>query len=167
MAIFSKPPTRKPEPERPASAATPRPVVSAREVAAQAWNHAFYWRSLGARGGGEPGGRLLELIRGSWGDYASFRAQLAKAASEHFGSGWAWVVLDSGRISCMTTANAEVPFTRGRTPLLTIDVWEHAYYLDYQNRRSDHVVAVLDKLVNWRFAEENLESARSDVAMTA
>jgi len=124
---------------------------------AQVWNHAFYWKSLDPKGGGEPTGKLLDRVKADFGDFARLKEELAKAAVTQFGSGWAWLVLEGGKLKVEQTANAETPLTAaGKTPLLTIDVWEHAYYLDYQNRRPDYVTAVIDKLVNWEFAASNL-----------
>ena len=127
--------------------------------AAQVWNHTFYWASMKPRGGGKPGGALAEKIDAAFGGYDAMRKELATAAVGQFGSGWAWLVLDAGKLKVVKTANAENPLTHGMKPLLTIDVWEHAYYLDYQNRRADYINAVLDKLVNWDFAAENLAKA--------
>ncbi|MGD0551316.1 MAG: superoxide dismutase [Sedimentisphaerales bacterium] len=124
--------------------------------AAQAWNHTFYWRSLRSKGGGEPPVVLKKKIEASFGTVDACKKEWSAAAMGQFGSGWAWLVLDGGNIKVVKTANADSPLTRGIKPLLTIDVWEHAYYLDYQNRRADYVNAVLDKLINWSFAEENL-----------
>ena len=124
--------------------------------AAQAWNHTFYWRSLKPKGGGEPPAVLKKKIEASFGTVDACRKEWSAAAMAQFGSGWAWLVLDSGNIKVVKTANADSPLTKGIKPLLTIDVWEHAYYLDYQNRRADYVNAVLDKLINWSFAAENL-----------
>jgi Fe-Mn family superoxide dismutase len=124
--------------------------------AAQAWNHAFYWRSLRPKGGGEPPAALRRKIEASFGSLDACRKELATAATTQFGSGWAWLVLAGDKLKVVKTGNADVPLTTGLKPLLTIDVWEHAYYLDYQNRRADYVNAVLDKLVNWAFAAENL-----------
>ena len=123
--------------------------------AAQAWNHAFYWRSLKPRGGGAPTGALAERIEAS-GGLEALKKKLATAGAKQFGSGWAWLVTDGHALKVVSTPNAEVPFTKGNTPLLTIDVWEHAYYVDYQNRRADYLQAVIDKLINWEFAAENL-----------
>jgi Fe-Mn family superoxide dismutase len=125
--------------------------------AAQAWNHTFYWRSLRSKGGGEPPAALKKKIEASFGSLDACRKEWSGAAMGQFGSGWAWLVLDGGNIKVVKTANADSPLTRGIKPLLTIDVWEHAYYLDYQNRRADYVNAVLDKLINWSFAEDNLK----------
>lgn len=124
--------------------------------AAQVWNHTFYWQSLRPGGGGTPPQTLRERIEAAFGSVAKLKTRLLDAATGQFGSGWAWLVLHDGQLEVMRTGNAENPLTRGSTPLLTIDVWEHAYYLDYQNRRGDHVTAVLDKLLNWGFAEANL-----------
>ena len=124
--------------------------------AAQVWNHTFYWNSLRPRGGGKPSGALAELIEKSFGDYDKFKAEFAKAATSQFGSGWAWLVKDGDKLIITKTSNADTPIAQGQKPLLTIDVWEHAYYLDYQNRRADYVAAVLDKLINWEFAAQNL-----------
>ena len=107
-------------------------------------------------GGGEPPAELKQKIEASFGSVAACKKELATAATARFGSGWAWLVLDAGKLKVITTGNAESPKTKGMTPLLTIDVWEHAYYLDYQNRRADHVKAVLDKLIHWGFAADNL-----------
>jgi Fe-Mn family superoxide dismutase len=125
--------------------------------AAQIWNHTFYWNSLSPRGGGEPPAELKAKLEDSFGSVAECRNQLAAAAGGQFGSGWAWLVQDrSGRLRVLKTANAETPITQYFRPLLTLDVWEHAYYLDYQNRRGDYVDAVLNKLINWNFAADNL-----------
>lgn len=124
--------------------------------AAQAWNHDFYWRSLRPGGGGEPPGALGKLIRDSFGSVEACRKELAEAAVNRFASGWAWLVLADGKVRVVSTANADTPLTQGMKPLATIDVWEHAYYLDYQNRRADHVAAVIGKLLNWEFAAKNL-----------
>lgn len=123
--------------------------------AAQSWNHAFYWKCLSPRGASPPS-ELRALIEGSFGSVEACKKEMAAAATGRFGSGYAWLVLDGKSLEIMSTPNAENPLTRGLKPLLTLDVWEHAYYLDYQNRRSDHVNAVLDKLINWQFAAENI-----------
>jgi len=127
--------------------------------AAQVWNHTFYWSSLDPKGGGKPGGKLAQMVDDAFGSYEEFKKQFAAICVGQFGSGWGWVVVDGGKLKLAKTSNAELPATAGQTPLLTIDVWEHAYYLDYQNRRPDYVNAVIDKLLNWRFAAENLEKA--------
>jgi Fe-Mn family superoxide dismutase len=124
---------------------------------AQVWNHTFYWKSLHPKGGGQPTGKLLAMIQSDFGDFAKFKEELARAAVTQFGSGWAWVVVDGGKLKVEQTPNAENPLSSpGKKPLLTIDVWEHAYYVDYRNRRPDYVNAVLDKLINWEFAAANL-----------
>jgi superoxide dismutase, Fe-Mn family len=124
--------------------------------AAQTWNHTFYWRSLSPKGGGEPPAVLKQKIEASFSTLDACKKELAAAAMAQFGSGWAWLVLDGHKLKVVKTGNADVPITSGLKPLLTVDVWEHAYYLDYQNRRADYVNAVLDKLINWGFAAENL-----------
>ena len=124
--------------------------------AAQVWNHTFYWNCMRHGGGGKPTGRIAQMIDSDLGGYDNFKKELATACTTQFGSGWGWLVAEGGKLRIMKTPNADVPFTKGATPLLTIDVWEHAYYLDYQNRRPDHVTAWLDKLANWSFAEKNL-----------
>ncbi len=126
--------------------------------AAQIFNHSFYWKSMKPGGGGEPKGKIAERIRQSFGDYAKFAEAFTSAAATQFGSGWAWLVLDGGALKIVQTANADTPIAKGMKPLITIDVWEHAYYLDYQNRRSDYIKAFLDSLLNWDFAEQNLNS---------
>jgi len=124
--------------------------------AAQIWNHTFYWRSLRAKGGGEPPDALRQRIESAFGNVDGCRKELATAATTQFGSGWAWLVLEGDKLKVVKTGNAGTPLTQGARPLLTVDVWEHAYYLDYQNRRVDYVNAVLDKLINWGFAADNL-----------
>ncbi|WP_295642076.1 superoxide dismutase [uncultured Methylibium sp.] len=124
--------------------------------AAQAWNHDFYWKSLRPDGGGVPPLSIRPLIEASFESVDACNAMLADAAIKHFGSGWAWLVLERGKLKVITTVNAEVPATRGLRPLLAIDVWEHAYYLDWENRRPEHVRAVIDRLVDWGFAADNL-----------
>jgi len=124
--------------------------------AAQTWNHTFYWNSMTPKGGGEPPSALKKRIEASFGSVDACKKELASAAVSQFGSGWTWLVLDSGILKVVKTANADVPLTTGIKPLLTIDVWEHAYYLDYQNRRADYVNTMLDKLINWEFALQNV-----------
>ncbi|HBA72881.1 MAG TPA: superoxide dismutase [Fe] [Geobacter sp.] len=123
--------------------------------AAQIWNHTFYWKSLQTKGGGEPPAALKEKMAAAFGSVDGCKRELASMAVSQFGSGWGWLVLDGDKLKIVKTANAETPLTTNMKPLLTIDVWEHAYYLDYQNRRADYVAAVLDKLINWEFALEN------------
>ena len=124
--------------------------------AAQTWNHTFYWSSLKPKGGGEPPAELKQKIESAFGTLDTCKKELADAAMAQFGSGWVWLVLDGVTLKVVKTANADVPLTNGMKPLLTIDVWEHAYYLDYQNRRADYAKAVLDKLINWEFALQNI-----------
>jgi Fe-Mn family superoxide dismutase len=126
--------------------------------AAQAWNHTFYWKSLRAKGGGDPPAVLKSLMQSSFGGVDQCKKELSKAAVAEFGSGWTWLVQDGGKLKIVTTPDAKTPLTDGPKPLLTIDVWEHAYYLDYQNRRVDYVNALIDKLANWEFAGENLDN---------
>jgi Fe-Mn family superoxide dismutase len=123
---------------------------------AQAWNHAFYWRCLRRGGGGQPPSSLKRLMDDSYGGVEQCKKELATQAVGQFGSGWAWLIHEAGKLKIIKTGNANTPIAQGQRPLLTIDVWEHAYYLDYQNRRADHVNALLDKLINWEFAAENL-----------
>jgi Fe-Mn family superoxide dismutase len=123
--------------------------------AAQAWNHTFYWRCLRPKGGGEPPASLKQKIDAEFGSVDACRKEFSATASAEFGSGWAWLVMDGNTLRIVKTNNAETPVTQGLKPLLAIDVWEHAYYLDYQNRRVDHVNAVIDKLLNWEFAAQN------------
>ena len=126
--------------------------------AAQIWNHTFYWRSLRPGGGGKPAPVLMKRIENSFGDMEACRKDLLNAAITQFGNGWVWLVMDGERLKVVKTGNAELPMAAGMKALLTIDVWEHAYYLDYQNRRADYVNALLDKLINWEFAARNLDS---------
>ena len=123
---------------------------------AQIWNHTFYWNSLSQKGGGEPPLILKHKIESSFGDLDSCKNELAAAAMTQFGSGWAWLVMNGDKLEVAKTANAESPLSMGVKPLLVIDVWEHAYYLDYENRRIEYVNAVIEKLINWGFAEDNL-----------
>jgi Fe-Mn family superoxide dismutase len=123
--------------------------------AAQIWNHTFYWKSMRSKGGGEPPASLKQKMEASFGSVDACKKELASAAVSQFGSGWAWLVLDGNELKAVKTSNAAVPLTTAMKPLLAVDVWEHAYYLDYQNRRADYVNAVLDKLINWEFALQN------------
>jgi superoxide dismutase, Fe-Mn family len=125
--------------------------------AAQVWNHNFYWLSMAANGGGEPAGMLKRAIESDFGTFKDFRAAFTKAAIGEFGSGWVWLIVNrAGKLEIAVTNNADTPLMNGKKPLITLDVWEHAYYLDFQNRRADYIASWLDKLVNWRFAEKNL-----------
>ncbi len=129
--------------------------------AAQVWNHTFFWHSMKAVGGGNPSGELASKINEDFGSFDKFKEEFTTAATTQFGSGWAWLVLDkSGKLKIVKTANAETPLTSGDTALLTIDVWEHAYYLDFQNRRPDYIATFLGKIANWEFAAENYASAK-------
>ncbi len=123
---------------------------------AQVWNHTFYWNSMKPGGGGAPSGKLAQMIDDAFGSLDGFKEQFKAAAMGQFGSGWAWLVVESGALKIVKTANADTPIAHGQTPLITCDVWEHAYYLDFQNRRPDYVQAFLDHLVNWDFAAQNL-----------
>jgi Fe-Mn family superoxide dismutase len=124
--------------------------------AAQVWNHTFYWNSLKPGGGGQPTGQLLELVKRDFGSADDLLRQLGEAAKGHFASGWAWLVQDAGKLKITTTANADLPMKHNQTALLTIDVWEHAYYIDYRNVRANYVDATLKSLINWDFAASNL-----------
>ena len=128
--------------------------------AAQAWNHGFYWRSMRPGGGGEARGAIAQLIEESFGSQRAFSQEFVTVAGDQFGSGWAWLVLDNDRLKITSTSNAETPLASEQEPLLTIDVWEHAYYLDYQNRRLDYIAAFIAHLVDWEFANDNLHLAR-------
>lgn len=127
--------------------------------AAQVWNHTFYWNSMKPQGGGKPTGKILELIEKEFETYEKFRAAFKQAGATQFGSGWAWLVLVGDSVKIAKSANADLPLIHGQRALLTCDVWEHAYYIDYQNRRVDYLDVFLDHLVNWDFAAQNLEAA--------
>ncbi|MCU0259926.1 MAG: superoxide dismutase [Ilumatobacteraceae bacterium] len=124
--------------------------------AAQIWNHTFYWSSMAPGGGGAPTGAAADAIAESFGSYESFRDEFKKAATGQFGSGWAWLVLDGGKLAVMATANADLPMKHGKTAVITCDVWEHAYYIDYRNRRPDYVDTFLDHLISWSAVEAAL-----------
>lgn len=128
--------------------------------AAQVWNHTFFWNCLRPGGGGKPSGALASRIDADLGGHDRFKQEFAKAAVDTFGSGWAWLADRNGKLEIMSTSNADNPLTKGATPILTIDVWEHAYYVDYENRRPEFVAAVIDKLLNWDFAQQQLAGAR-------
>ena len=128
--------------------------------AAQVWNHTFYWHSMSPDGGGAPNGDAAAAINDAFGGYDGFKDAFAQAGATQFGSGWAWLVAKDGKLEIRKTANAETPLTDAScTPLMTMDVWEHAYYLDYQNKRPAYIETFLDKLVNWNFVNENLSKA--------
>jgi Fe-Mn family superoxide dismutase len=124
--------------------------------AAQVWNHTFFWHCMKPGGGGKPAGALAQRIEQAFGGYAAFAEQFKAAAVGRFGSGWAWLVDDGGTLKILSTPNADTPLAHNQKALLTVDVWEHAYYLDFQNRRPDFVQAFLDHLVNWEFVAKNL-----------
>ena len=127
--------------------------------AAQVWNHTFYWNCMKPGGGGKPGGKIAGKIEKAFGSYEKFAEQFKTACTGQFGSGWGWLVAEKGDLAITKTPNADLPLVHGQTALLTCDVWEHAYYLDYQNRRPDYVQTFLDHLVNWDFVEKNLSGA--------
>lgn len=124
--------------------------------AAQVWNHTFYWHSMKPNGGGKPSGKLAQMIDRDFGGFDKFVEAFKQAGATQFGSGWAWLVLEGDKLKVTKTPNADLPMAHGQKALLTCDVWEHAYYLDFQNRRPDYIATFLDKLVNWDFAEKNL-----------
>jgi len=125
--------------------------------AAQVWNHTFFWQSMKAGGGGKPTGGLLKQIEKSFQSFDEFKKAFLAAALAQFGSGWVWLVQEGGTLKIVKTSNADTPAAHGQTALLACDVWEHAYYLDYQNRRNDFIAAFLDHLANWSFAESQLK----------
>jgi superoxide dismutase, Fe-Mn family len=129
--------------------------------AAQVWNHTFFWNSMSPKGGGTPTGALADAITKTFGSIDKFKEDFKAAAVGQFGSGWAWLVVEGGALKIVKTGNAGTPLTAGQTPILTVDVWEHAYYIDYRNRRPDFVQTFLDKLVNWDFATANYAAAIS------
>ena len=124
--------------------------------AAQVWNHSFFWKCLKPAGGGRPSGKIAAKIDEELGGYEKFATDFRNAGATQFGSGWAWLILKDGKLAILSTANAETPLVQGHKPLLVVDVWEHAYYLDYQNRRPDFLQACLDHLINWDFVNANL-----------
>lgn len=143
------------------NSATNKEAAAIFNNAAQAWNHAFYWRSLRPPGSREPEGVLAAQIAATFGDLRGCAQALMCAATSHFGSGWAWLVVDHGALDVVTTANADTPIVHGLTPLLVIDVWEHAYYLDRHEHRARYVAAVIENLLNWEFAELHFSHAAS------
>ena len=132
--------------------------------AAQTWNHTFFWNCMAPRGGGEPTGALSEAINDKWDSYAQFKEEFTKSAVTNFGSGWTWLVNTANGIAIVNTDDADNPLKKGDEPLLTIDVWEHAYYIDHRNERPKFVEAFLKNLVNWNFAVSNYENSLSAVA---
>jgi superoxide dismutase, Fe-Mn family len=136
--------------------------------AAQVWNHTFFWNTMRPKnGGGKPSGAIAQKIDTDLGGYDKFVEQFKQVAATQFGSGWAWLVLENGKLKVTKTANADLPMAHNQTALLTLDVWEHAYYLDYQNRRPDFIAVFLNSLVNWEFANTNLEKAARTSAMSS
>lgn len=127
--------------------------------AAQTWNHTFYWDCMKPGGGGEPTGALAEAIVRDFGSYDAFKTEFAQAGATQFGSGWAWLVLEDGKLKVTKTGNADLPQKYGQTPLLTVDVWEHAYYIDYRNARPQYLEVFLASLVNWDFVAKNYAKA--------
>jgi len=127
--------------------------------AAQTWNHSFFWKCLKPNGGGAPTGDLADAINRDFGSFDAFKAEFAKTAGGQFGSGWGWLVADGGKLKVTSTSNADLPMKHGQTALFTIDVWEHAYYIDYRNARPKFIETVLDNLANWDFVAANLKSA--------
>ena len=127
--------------------------------AAQVWNHTFFWNCMTPGGGGAPTGELAAKITAAFGSFEKFKEDFKAAGVTQFGSGWAWLVVENGALKIVKTANADTPIAHGQTPLLTVDVWEHAYYLDFQNRRPDFIQSFLDHLVNWDFVAKNLAKA--------
>ncbi|MFH1242416.1 MAG: superoxide dismutase [Pseudomonadota bacterium] len=125
--------------------------------ASQVWNHSFYWQSMKPKGGGRPTGPVANRINSDFGSYEKFAEEFKNAGLTQFGSGWAWLVLKDGRLEILKTPNADSPLAHGLKPLLTVDVWEHAYYLDYQNRRADYLSAFVETLINWDFVNSCLE----------
>ena len=125
--------------------------------AAQIWNHTFYWKSMKPNGGGEPTGDLKAAIERDFGSFAKFKEEFTAAATTQFGSGWAWLVLENGKLKVTKTGNADLPMKHGQKAILTCDVWEHAYYIDYRNLRPKYVETFLNHLVNWDFAAENFK----------
>ncbi|OJH37865.1 superoxide dismutase [Cystobacter ferrugineus] len=126
--------------------------------AAQVWNHTFYWNCMKPNGGGKPTGDLADAITRDFGSYENFREQFSNAAATQFGSGWAWLVLDKDKLAITKTGNADLPMKHGQKALLTIDVWEHAYYIDFRNARPKYISTFLDSLVNWDFVTQNLKT---------
>ena len=125
--------------------------------AAQVWNHTFYWHSMKPNGGGPPNGAIADRIKADFGSYDKFAEEFKNAGVTQFGSGWVWLIVKNGKLEVMKTSNADTPIAHGLKPVLTVDVWEHAYYLDYQNRRPDYLDAFIKNLVNWDFANSCID----------
>lgn len=133
--------------------------------AAQVWNHNFYWKSMTPNGGGKPSGELADKIKSDFGSYEKFVEEFKAKGGGQFGSGWAWLIVgDNGKLEVINTANADLPLAHGKTALLTMDVWEHAYYLDHQDRRPEYMGAFIENLINWDFAAENYEQSKQKKA---
>ena len=128
--------------------------------AAQIWNHSFFWYSIKPGAGGKPSGDMLAQIEKDFGTYEIFATEFKQAAMTQFGSGWAWLVYQDGKLKIVKTANSETPITQGMQPLIACDVWEHAYYIDYRNARPNYVSTFLDNMINWDFAEMHLNRAK-------
>ncbi len=128
--------------------------------AAQVWNHTFYWNSLKPKGGGEPRGELAQAMTRDFGSFAKFKEEFTQAATTQFGSGWAWLVVENGKLKVVKTSNADLPMKHNQTALLTLDVWEHAYYIDYRNARPKYIETMFNNLLNWDFAAKNLSNAK-------
>jgi Fe-Mn family superoxide dismutase len=140
------------------SQARERAAIPLLNNAQQAWNHTFLWESMTPDGPIGPQGRIAELVRETWGGNDRFKKEFKQSATAQFGSGWTWLVMDGAKLKIMSTSNADSPVATHLTPLLTLDVWEHAYYVDYRNERAKYVDVFLDHLINWKFAAQNLES---------
>jgi len=125
--------------------------------AAQVWNHTFFWSCLTPGGGGEPKGDLADAITRDFGSFAAFKEKFAATAAGQFGSGWGWLIQKDGKLEVIGTANADLPMKHGAKAIFTVDVWEHAYYIDYRNERPKFIATVIDKLANWDFAASNLK----------
>lgn len=125
--------------------------------AAQVWNHTFYWNSMAPNGGGVPSGNVADMIERDFGSYEAFAKELKNAGLTQFGSGWAWLILQDGKLAVTKTPDADTPLAQGLKPVLTVDVWEHAYYLDYQNNRGDYLDAFINNLINWDFVNSLIE----------
>ena len=125
--------------------------------AAQIWNHSFFWQCLAPEGSTKPSGKLAEMIASDFGDHATLVEKLATESTNHFASGWGWLVLNNGKLEVTSLHDADTPLVHGMTPLLTLDVWEHAYYIDYRNERPRYLKTVLEKVINWDFVAQNLD----------
>jgi Fe-Mn family superoxide dismutase len=124
--------------------------------AAQVWNHSFFWHSISPQGGGKPTGRILEQINKDFGSYDQFVAEFKQVAVSQFGSGWVWLTFGNDKLQIIKTSNADTPITKSIRPLIGFDVWEHAYYIDYRNKRLDYVTIFIEHMINWQFAQENM-----------